>query len=344
MRDNGKSRIFPLDRLQSPIAAAEALIKNQLVHFEPEIRCFARYCLEGGGKRIRAALVFMAGWNGEETAEDSVRVAAIIEMVHLATLVHDDIIDTAEQRRNCPAAGFKFGIDQAVLLGDALFAHALNMAAEFSGNTVCRQVSSSARRVCSGEIMQTLYCGNTCPDTRHYYRIITLKTAELFRLACSLGAVTGGYPVAFAEAAGRFGLHLGIAYQLYDDLLDYFGDEKKEGKTLARDFSGGKATLPLILLSQRLDDGERQKLFADFGTQSEFAFSKWTGQMKGLGVFASVQEAIGIEIERAREALAPFQSFPPVEMLWESASILEKGTGDHGILMEGLVPGPGGMQ
>ena len=142
--------------LKPHMAALDRFLREQVQAFEPEIREMADYCIDTSGKRIRPALVFLSGWkaDGQPTAE-LVKAAAVVELVHLATLVHDDIMDDADLRRNRDTAARKFGSTAAVLLGDALFSHALHLAAQFPTNEVCHMVSESTRRVCAGEIVQT---------------------------------------------------------------------------------------------------------------------------------------------------------------------------------------------
>jgi octaprenyl-diphosphate synthase len=196
--------------------------------------------------------VFASGWGAEANARaDLVKVAAVIEMVHLATLVHDDIMDRADSRRSRPTAARTFGPAAAVLLGDTLFAQSVHLATQFPTTEVCREVSAAARRVCSGEILQTLGRSRKQPSLETYWRVIELKTAELFRVACRLGASVAGHGPGFAAAAEEFGRRLGIAFQVFDDLADYVGSEEAIGKTLGTDFATGKLTLPLHLLQQR---------------------------------------------------------------------------------------------
>ena len=233
--------------------ALDDFIRMQVEQFEPEIRAMAAYCLESTGKRLRPSMVFVAGWKGAGVVDESlVRAAGVVEMVHLATLVHDDIMDRAEIRRNRRTAAREFGADAAVLLGDALFSQALHIASQFPTTEVCRLVSESTRKVCSGEITQTLRRRDLNVSLEDYRRMIDLKTAELFRVSCYLGASLGGYDAAFSGAADRFGRHLGIAYQIYDDLVDFLGEERQIGKTLGTDLATGKLTLPLMLLLQKV--------------------------------------------------------------------------------------------
>ena len=169
--------------LEPHLAELDVFLRGQVAAFEPEIRAMADYCIDTSGKRIRPALVFLSGWRGAGTVEpDLVRVAAVVELVHLATLVHDDIMDDADLRRSRRTAARAYGPTAAVLLGDALFAHALNLATQFPTTEICSAVSESTRRVCAGEIVQTLRRGSTTVTLADYRRIIDLKTAELFRV------------------------------------------------------------------------------------------------------------------------------------------------------------------
>ena len=246
---DGASPVDLFRRVSPHVAALDKFMRQQVDQFEPEIRNMAAYCLDTTGKRLRPTMVFIAGWKGEGIVEEElVRAAGVVEMVHLATLVHDDIMDRAEIRRSRRTAAREFGSDAAVLLGDALFSQALHIASQFKTTEVCRLVSESTRKVCSGEIMQTLRRRDLNISLEEYRRMIDLKTAELFRVSCYLGAALSGYEPAFARAADEFGHRLGIAYQIYDDLVDFLGEEKHIGKTLGTDLATGKLTLPLMLL------------------------------------------------------------------------------------------------
>jgi len=291
--------------LTSRLEELDRFLREQTNAFEPEIREMAAYCIDAGGKRIRPMLVFLSGWrDSPRPTAELVRVAAVVELVHLATLVHDDIMDEAQVRRGRRTATRRYGPEAAVLLGDALFAHALHLASQFPDAEVCRAISESTRRVCSGEAIQTLRRGATDITATEYLRIIDLKTAELFRVSCRLGAELSGYTLPFAEAASRFGRHLGIAYQMYDDLADYFGQEKRIGKTLGTDFASGKLTLPLLMLLDRLGASERGDLLEEIRGTRTPELSRRQRQMAELGVFSAVSASIQAEISAARAALA----------------------------------------
>jgi octaprenyl-diphosphate synthase len=294
--------------LRPHLAELDRFLRSEIAALEPEIREMAEYCLDAGGKRIRPALVFLSGWR--ETGQvqpELVRVAAVVELVHLATLVHDDIMDEAEVRRGRRTAARVYGSVAAVLLGDALFAHALHLAAQFPTTEVCLAVSASTRRVCAGEIVQTLRRGSRDFSVADYRRVIDLKTAELFRASCRLGSALAGNPPAFVEAAGRFGRHLGVAYQIYDDLADYFGEEKRIGKTLGTDLASGKLTLPLLLLLGRLNGADKEELLQEIQGNRPPQLALHLRQMRELGVFAAVEQEIQVEITAARQALEPWE-------------------------------------
>jgi len=305
------------------MAALDLFLQGQLKAFEPEIREMVNYCIDTSGKRIRPALVFLSGWkDADSVSPDLVRAAAVVELVHLATLVHDDIMDSAEVRRSRRTAMREFGPTAAVLLGDALFAHALHLATHFPTTEVCAAVSESTRRVCAGEIVQTLRRRSTDLTPADYQRIIDLKTAELFRVSCFLGAKLAGAEKGYVGAADRFGRHLGIAYQIYDDLADFFGREEKIGKTLGTDLASGKLTLPLFALMDRLPAFERATLADEISgarpAQPQFRLK----QMLGLGVFDTVEAAVHAEVGKARSALAEWPGVPPTHHLLALGDVL----------------------
>jgi octaprenyl-diphosphate synthase len=316
------------------LAELDRFLRSQLSAFEPEIRTMADYCIDTSGKRIRPALVFLSGWTGPtEVTSDLVRVAAVVELVHLATLVHDDIMDEAEVRRGRPTAAREYGATAAVLLGDALFAHALHLATQFPTTEVCAAVSESTRRVCAGEIVQTLRRRTINVSRADYQRIIDLKTAELFRVSCFLGAKLRGSPNAYVEAASEFGRHLGIAYQIYDDLADFFGQENRVGKTLGTDLASGKLTLPLLILNERLSPSEQTIFSEEILGQRPPQPALRLRQMLDHGVFDSVADAVRSEIGAAREALNPWGGEAPTSLLLGLSDVLQQ-------QLETLQPGP----
>lgn len=311
-------------RLQPQMRELDRFLRSQLGSFEPEIRGPVEYCLDVSGKRIRPALVFFGGWGvAEPKASELVRAAAVVEMVHLATLVHDDIMDGADLRRNQPTVARRYGVDVAVLLGDALLAHAVNVAAQFPSTEICRVVSDATRKVCAGEIAQTLRRGDPAITMADYRRIIGLKTAELFRLSCMLGSRLAGFEDGFVEAASGFGQRLGSAYQIYDDLADFFGEEKRIGKTLGTDLSGGKVTLPTLVLLKRLPGKERDELIGEIREQRSPPLERRRALMSAHGVFPAVADEVRVELGAAAALLAPWAHMEPSPMLLQLLDLLQ---------------------
>jgi octaprenyl-diphosphate synthase len=321
----GHSPVFAgvFAQLAPQMAELDRFLRSQLSAFEPEIRAMADYCIDTSGKRIRPALVFLSGCSGSgPVSPELVRAAAVVELVHLATLVHDDIMDSAEVRRSRRTAVREFGPAAAVLLGDALFAHALHLATDFPTTEVCAAVSESTRRVCAGEIMQTLRRRSTEVTPADYRRIIDLKTAELFRLSCFLGSRLSHATPGYVEASARFGRHLGIAYQIYDDLADFFGREDRIGKTLGTDLASGKLTLPLFILMERLPADERAALADEVSGRAPARPALRLGQMLEAGVFETVAAAVRQEIAVGCRALDEWPDRAPTPLMLRLAEVL----------------------
>jgi octaprenyl-diphosphate synthase len=280
----------------------EDFLQGQVSAFEAEVQPLVEYCFGHSGKKLRPILVFSMGLGeGGEAAPDLIKAAAIVELVHLATLVHDDILDEADVRHRTETVVSKYGPHVAVLLGDALFSHALHLAASYPDVEVCRRVSLATRQVCSGEIAQTFARGQEVPTTAAYYRMIDLKTAELFAVSSYLGAYLSGVTGEALEAASAYARHLGIAYQIYDDAADIFAEEAVAGKTLGTDLATGKFTLPILLLLEGLEPGQRKATLANL-RQGEGALADLREQLQEEAVLAKVQDAFFSEIEKACEA------------------------------------------
>jgi octaprenyl-diphosphate synthase len=310
--------------LSTHMAELDRFLHGQLGAFEPEIRTMVDYCIDTTGKRIRPALVFLSGWQGAgQVKPELVRVAAVVELVHLATLVHDDIMDEADVRRSRRTASREYGATAAVLLGDALFAHALHLATQFPTTEICAAVSESTRRVCAGEIVQTLRRRSTNITRADYQRIVELKTAELFRVSCFLGARLAGFASDYVSDVSRFGRHLGVAYQMYDDLVDFFGEEKRIGKTLGTDLASGKLTLPLLTLIERLPGDDAATLRSEITGERPPQLALRLQQMTDYGVFEAVASAVRAELSAASVALRSWSQQAPTPLLLGLCDVLQ---------------------
>jgi octaprenyl-diphosphate synthase len=265
-------------------------LAQQVEAFDPDISRYADYALNGQGKHLRAALVALTAKALGKVQDAHVTVAVIIELVHLATLVHDDIIDEADIRRGRPTLAANWSNEIAVLFGDCLFAHALKLAASFPTPEICRAVALATNTVCSGEILQIQHRGDFRFTREKYFKVLEMKTAELFALSCELSA---GLSVTAAEqrtALRRFGVAFGTAYQVYDDCVDLFGSEAAAGKSLGTDLAKGKLTLPVLLVWERANAADRENLRA--------LVEAWQpGSMKRLEELLAKYEALKASLE-----------------------------------------------
>ncbi len=312
------------DPVKPYLEELDIFLQSQVAELEPEIQEHVRYVFGHSGKRLRPMLVAYSGWDGPSAhrSAELVRLGSIIELVHLATLVHDDILDEADTRHRQETAAKKFGSAAAVLIGDVLFSHALKLASEFPTTEVCREVAGATARVCTGEIAQTYQRGEVNYSREFYFRVIQLKTAELFEVACRLGAKVAGYSDAFSVAAGCFGRHLGIAYQIFDDLVDLYADESMIGKTLGTDLEKGKFTLPLLLLLETLDASESEALIKRFQFGDAGVCDDFLARLHDFPIFDEVVGAFEAELSKATEAVAPFAELPPVAAMMKIAELV----------------------
>ena len=239
-----------LDTLYSPIAAdmraVDGVIRARLHSDVVLIRQVAEYIIGAGGKRLRPALVLFSagalGYRGSHHQE----LAAVVEFIHTATLLHDDVVDESELRRGNQTANALFGNAASVLVGDFLYSRAFQMMVSVGSMRIQQVLADATNTIAEGEVLQLLNCHNADVDVPQYLRVIRYKTAKLFEAAARLGAILAGAPSDVEEGLARYGMHLGTAFQLIDDVLDYSGDEAATGKHLGDDLAEGKPTLPLI--------------------------------------------------------------------------------------------------
>ena len=299
----------------------DALLR-QVNTFEPEIAEHATYVISNPGKRLRPLLVGLAGGADQGFSESLVDVAVIIEMVHLATLVHDDILDAAEIRRSRPTLASRLGNDVTVLLGDCLFAHALRLAASFPTTKVCEAVAQATKRVCSGEILQTLNQTKK-PSRPEYLRVIEMKTAELFGLSCELGARYGTPLSDFSETVREYGLALGTAYQIYDDCLDIFGTEEATGKSLGTDLVKEKHTLPILILLEESDEAEKNQIISKLNQWDRCHINWLMTLMNRQQVLEKSRDVVHTILGQSRSCLDAMERSQSVAALYKLSEFLE---------------------
>ena len=293
--------------LENELQEVERRILHQASLFDAGAEAYVRYALEGGGKRLRPALVLLAGkvaggWS------DAIRdLAVIVELVHVASLIHDDVLDRAELRRSRATCNAKWGVELSVLLGDALFAHGLQLATKLEDAEVARKIAEASRNLCEGEILQTQRRFDLKMSTADYLHVVGLKTGALFRAAAEAPFVIHHAAEAKREAARSFGYQLGVAYQIYDDCLDLFGTDEASGKTLGTDLQKGKWTLPVLHALQTLPREDSEKLRAQL-----------VGESGVEGVAEKVKEAGGLKFA-----------------LRKAVELLERAKGDLKVLGQG---------
>ena len=253
----------------NPLAALSALLNDDMEAVNAEILRrmdspvslipqLASYLIAAGGKRIRPLLTLASTqiYGGDMTRAHA--LAASVEFIHTATLLHDDVVDESEERRGQKAANLIFGNQASVLVGDFLFSRAFQLMTDDGSLDVLRILSDASAVIAQGEVLQLTTANNLETTMDEYINVIKSKTAALFAAACEVGPVIADADNAAAEAMAEFGMNLGIAFQIADDALDYNADREKLGKTVGDDFHEGKMTAPLILALENADGKEKE--------------------------------------------------------------------------------------
>jgi octaprenyl-diphosphate synthase len=248
----------------SPIAEdmqqVDALIRARLDSDVALVRQVAEYIVAGGGKRLRPALLLLAagalGFGGAARHE----LAAVVEFIHTATLLHDDVVDESQLRRGRRTANAAFGNAASVLVGDFLYSRAFQMMVGLDSMRVMRVLADATNTIAEGEVLQLMNCHDPDVDEARYLDVVRRKTAKLFEAAARLGGVLGGADPALEEGLAVYGMHLGTAFQVVDDVLDYSGAAQETGKSLGDDLAEGKPTLPLIRVMQAGNAAQRARV------------------------------------------------------------------------------------
>src|SRR3954451_25130391 len=248
-----------MQSVRAELKEVEARIAAQAAAFDPAVEGYVMYAIGSRGKRLRPLIALLSGGATGGITSAHVELAGNLEMIHIAPLVHDDIMDEAERRRGQPTVNARWGNALSVLLGDCLFAQALNLSTNFDKAEISRSIAQAARDVCSGEIIQTQRRFDLHLGIEDYRRIVEMKTGSLFAAAAELGAALNDMEPSVVRSLKSFGMKIGAAYQIYDDCLDIAGNEAVVGKTLGTDLRKGKLTLPVLLLLQAAPALEREQ-------------------------------------------------------------------------------------
>lgn len=228
------------------MGTVDSVIREKLYSHVALVRQVSEYIINSGGKRLRPALVVLSAGAFGYSGSHQHNLAAVIEFIHTATLLHDDVVDESELRRNKETANALFGNAASVLVGDFLYSRAFQMMVEVDNMRVMQVLANATNTIAEGEVLQLLNCHDPDVEEANYLRVIRFKTAKLFEAASRLGAIISVASPEEEQALAIYGMHLGTAFQLIDDVLDYSGDHQDTGKNLGDDLAEGKPTLPLI--------------------------------------------------------------------------------------------------
>lgn len=264
---NKNNRLASIQRLSAEdMQSVDQLIMTRLQSDVVLINQLGRYIINSGGKRVRPLLVALSsracGYNGPHQA----LLAVIVEFIHTATLLHDDVVDASELRRGHQTANAVWGNEASVLVGDFLYSRAFQMMVEVNNMRVMQILADATNVIAEGEVMQLLNCNDADTTEERYLHVIQSKTAKLFQAAAQLGAVVAHRPAAEEQALANYGMHLGTAFQLVDDALDYTASAEQIGKNIGDDLAEGKPTLPLIY-ALRTGNARQRSLLRDAITE-----------------------------------------------------------------------------
>lgn len=298
--------------IQSEMEQVEQLLGRELRSEHPFVDELVQHGFHDGGKRLRPALLLLSAKAFGLITNEHLVLATVVEMIHMATLVHDDVLDEAEIRRHLDTVNARYSNEASVLLGDYLFTHSFYLASSLETTFACRTIGRATNIVCEGELRQISHRGNLLLSEEDYLQIIDAKTAELTACCCRLGAHYSGADKGAEEQLSRFGRNLGIAFQIIDDLLDVLGDEATVGKSLGTDLEKRKATLPLIRALAQSNDSQREEILALInreGINPTLALQPW---FERTGAIDYTRAKARWFVEQAR---AELDSLPPSDSL-----------------------------
>ena len=297
-----------LDPIRDDLDVIEGLLGDAVASQVKQVYSISEHVLLAGGKRLRPALVALATrcLKPDASTESMARVAASVELVHMATLVHDDVVDSSAVRRGKATANAVFGNGMAVIVGDYLLARSMHLLSEDFDRRILRAVSAVTIEMSEGEVMEILATGDTQLTEEAHLEIIRKKTAVFLEGCCRCGAILADAGEAEEDALAHYGNHMGIAFQLADDLLDYLGDPAVPGTPVGSDLREGRATLPFILALENAPPDIRERLLAAFGNPAltDADVTALVRLMERLQVFGRARTAARMHADRAVDAVS----------------------------------------
>ena len=299
-----------LDQLKHLLAADMAAVDETIrlrLHSEVAlVNQVSAYIINSGGKRLRPALVVLSARAFGYAGQHHHGLAAVVEFIHTATLLHDDVVDESALRRGNATANTLFGNAASVLVGDFLYSRAFQMMVEMNDLRIMRTLADATNIIAEGEVLQLLNCRDADVDEPNYLRVIHCKTAKLFEAAMRLGAILCDASPEMERAAAEYGMRLGTAFQLVDDVLDYSGDEQETGKNLGDDLAEGKPTLPLIYAMRHGDARQSALVRAAIENGDAARFLDVLGVVKATGALDYTRRQAKLEAEAACNAICDF--------------------------------------
>jgi octaprenyl-diphosphate synthase len=286
----------------------DTLIRARLASDVVLINQIADHIIAGGGKRLRPMLHVLAAGAAGYAGAQHIKLAAVIEFIHTSTLLHDDVVDESDLRRGRKTANALWGNAASVLVGDFLYSRSFQLMVELDDMRVMRILADTTNTIAEGEVLQLLNIGNADVDETAYLAVIERKTAVLFAAATELGGLLGGLPADQVAALRRFGLELGYAFQIADDLLDYVSDADTLGKNIGDDLAEGKPTLPLIYALERATPAQAQSMRHAIEHGGLDALDDIVNAIRGSGALERTHARAVQHADAAREALA---ALPP---------------------------------
>ena len=300
----------------------DQVIARKLESSVPLVGNVSQYIISAGGKRLRPALLLLCcgalGYEGQQRFN----MAAVVEFIHTATLLHDDVVDDSAMRRGSPTANARFGNPASVLVGDFLYSRAFQMMVDTQSMRIMAVLADATNIIAEGEVMQLMNMHNAGLDEAGYLQVIRSKTAKLFEASARVGAILSGASAPLEEACAQYGQALGTAFQVIDDVLDYTGDAAGMGKNLGDDLRDGKATLPLIAAMQRGTDQERQTIQKAIETGDVGMLDAVIAIVKNTGALDIARKAAQQEAQRAIDAAERLPDGPHRNCLVQLASQL----------------------
>jgi octaprenyl-diphosphate synthase len=290
--------------IQDDMQAVDAVIRTRLHSEVVLVSQVAEYIVAGGGKRMRPALVLLAAGAVGYQGPHHHMLAAVIEFIHTATLLHDDVVDESSLRRGRETANAEFGNAASVLVGDFLYSRAFQMMVEAGNMRIMQVLADATNIIAEGEVLQLMNCHNADIDTNEYLQVVRYKTAKLFEAAARVGALLGNRDETVEHGLAAYGMHLGTAFQIIDDVLDYSGDESSIGKSLGDDLAEGKPTLPLIHVIKHGNAVQSQCVRDAIESGGRADFSAIIEVVRETGGLVVAREVAIREIELAKQAIA----------------------------------------